>query len=103
AYLQIVTQGRISPAAIAQCDRFDGDVLVCNVECEGGEFGLRRGRAPGEHFLLVGMSTAGGTAASPQARGGFRLGACATRDKPALLLMPRGGRLAIDVRLLESP
>jgi hypothetical protein len=107
ANLHIVTQGRISPAAVAQCDRFDGDILVCTVECEGGTFGLRRGRAPGEHYLMVGMPDMGraasGAETTPQARGGFRLGACATRDTPALLLMPRGGRLASDIRLVEQP
>lgn len=100
AHLLVVTRGRINPAGVARCDRFDGDVLVCTVECDGGQFGLRRGGLPGEHFLLVGSGGSAGPAGAQ--RSGFRLGTCATRSAPSLLLMPRAGRLAAEVKLLEQ-
>lgn len=101
AHILVVTRGRINPAGMARCDRFDGDVLVCNIECDGGEFGLRRGGLPGEHYLLVGGGGSGGAPAGAQ-RNGFRLGSCANRSGPTLLLMPRGGRLATEVKLVEQ-
>ena len=103
AQLLVVTRGRINPAGLAQCSRFDGDVLVCTIECDGGEFGLRRGRRTGEHYLLLGASDAGPQAAAGvSGKPGFRLGSCATRGAPGLMLMPRAGRLATEVRLTEQ-
>jgi hypothetical protein len=96
AHILVVTRGRINPAGMARCDRFEGDVLVCSVECDGGEFGLRRGGLPGEHYLIVGSGGAG------TQRAGFRLGSCASRTAPSLLLMPRTGRLAAEVKLIEQ-
>lgn len=95
-----VTGGRISPTAVAQCRQFEGEVLVCSVECDGGAFGLRRGREPGEHFLVLGVPDNSG--GSPTGRPGFRLGSCETKGGAAPLLLPRGGRLATELRLLES-
>jgi hypothetical protein len=101
ARLMVVTRGRINPAGMARCDRFDGEVLVCSIECDGGEFGLRRGGLPGEHYLLVGGS-GNAAGAGGAARSGFRLGSCASRSTPALVLMPRAGRLAAELKLVEQ-
>lgn len=103
AQLRLVSGGRISQAATAQCEGFDGDMLVCTIDCDGGKFGLRRGRSPGEHFLVVGTMAEPGAEArqSRTDRPGFRLGGCGA-GASANLVLPRGGRLAAEVRLLET-
>ena len=83
---------------MAECDRFERDVLVCTVECEGGVFGLRRGTRAREHFLVVGLRPED----SPGGRPGFRLGACAARGDQSMLVMPRAGRLSAEVPLAEA-
>jgi hypothetical protein len=104
AQVLVVVGGRISSPALAQCRQFEGDVLVCAVECDGGVFGLRRGREPGQHHLLIGVSdpSADRDAGSSPARPGFKMRTCATSQANPTLLLPRGGRLAAEVRLAES-
>jgi hypothetical protein len=102
ASVRIVTGGRLGQPVAAQCDRFDGAMLMCELECDGGWFGLRRGPRPGEHFLVVGVPEPGGEQASlgTLRPPGFTLGAC-TREQPITRLTPRGGRLSAEVRLRE--
>lgn len=101
--ISAVAGGRLSPPGSAKCNAFDGDVLMCALDCQGGTFGLRRGRHPGEHFMIVGISGTGTDRTAPGlARPGFRLGACTVGSPRSLLLMPRAGRLGAEIRLIEQ-
>jgi hypothetical protein len=108
AQLRLVSGGRMSLPVTAQCDRLEGDLLVCTIDCEGGTFGLRRGRSPGEHFLVLGSvgASGGDGLAEPRAwadRPGFRLAGCSGAGAGlAPVVVPRAGRLATEVRLLET-
>lgn len=104
AQVLAVAGGRISPAAVAQCRQFEGDMLICSVDCEGGAFGLRRGRDQAEHHLVIGVSDplADRDLGSSRAKPGFKLSACSARSTAPIFLMPRAGRLAAELRLLES-
>ncbi len=84
--LRVVTGGRLGPAGTAQCDRFDGGMLVCAVDCNGGWFGLRRGAQQGEHLLVIG-GVGGDGATVAHGRPGIRLGACSIRAKLRVLLI----------------
>jgi hypothetical protein len=96
--LFIVTGGRINTEGRAQCRGFEADVLVCNADCDGGAFGLRRGGA-GQHWLIVGFRPEDG----PGRRPGFRVGGCqALGQDRGLLVLPRAGRLAAEVGLRET-
>lgn len=101
ASVTVVAGGRISPVGIAQCGHFDGSMLVCYLECDGGWFGLRRGDE-GEHFLTVGSSQRGEEHSGSRAlRPGFRLSSCAAAGASRLLVLPRPGRLSAEIRLTE--
>lgn len=104
AQVMVVSGGRISPAGIAQCSRFEGDMLICSVECEGGAFGLRRGREAGEHHLVIGVSDplADPDIGSSQPKQGFRMSGCGVKNAGTTRLLPRAGRLAAELRLFES-
>ena len=98
--LLAVTGGRLNADSRAVCDRFEWDMLICRLPCEGGSFGMRRGNRPAEHFLVLGVAPQGGQQ-SASSRLGLRLGACRSRDAPVTTLRPGDGRLSVEIPLVE--
>lgn len=89
AKVYVVAGGRLYIDAFGLCKAFTGDVSVCGVECDGGQFALRREvLAEGYRLTLItgDLTKLGGTGTH-----GFRIGECGGDASVSLVASKKGG------------
>lgn len=97
ARLTAVSGGRLHRGPSAWCSGFDGDLSVCDVDCDGGRFSLRRGSMADEGFALI-VGPGAGDDATGSEGGGISLSACHLDGGGETRLVARRGAVA-DIAL----
>lgn len=96
ARLTIVSGGRLMRGPAAWCGGFVGGLSVCEADCDGGTFSLRRDPTGHARFTL--LVSSGASEAASGASGGVSLSACTFDGTGETRLVARRGGIA-DIAL----
>lgn len=98
AQVTAVSGGRLYRAPIAWCGSFGDHLSVCELDCDGGRFSLRRGGSAAARFALIVGPGAGDVDSGAAASGGLTLSACSLEATGESRLVARNGAVA-DIAL----
>lgn len=95
--LFIVSQGQLHADAVATCAPWQRDVSICTMDCDGGQFAVRRSPGGGDGFDLVFGARPGEI--RDDAPAGLTLAPCGLETTGEARLVPKAGRALVELPL----
>jgi hypothetical protein len=102
ARLMLVSGGRIFTETQASCGPWEGDISVCEMECDGGRFALRRPATAAASGMRVMVGALPSDIDGDQ-RQGFAISACGLEAEHEVRVVPRSGRGLVEIGFTAAP
>ncbi len=96
ARIFLVSEGRLHADAAAACAPWQRDVSKCTMDCDGGQFAIRRSPDSGGFDLVIGPLPG---EVSDDATAGLTLAPCGPETTGSARLVPKAGRSLVELPL----